>query len=100
MTEPIVTLDFLLTFGKQKIVIEYDGFNEHFIDRNEVNETNYECYLRASDVYRQKVLEGYGYKFLRLNKFNLGKEPVKELDSLLASVVKKKIIRQGRLTPS
>jgi very-short-patch-repair endonuclease len=99
-SHPRYKVDFLLTFGKQKIVIEYDGFNEHFIDRNEVNETNYDCYLRASDVYRQKVLEGYGYKFLRLNKFNLGKEPVKELDGLLANVVKKKIIRQGQLIPS
>lgn len=99
-SHPKYKVDFLLTFGNQKIVIEYDGFNEHFIDRNEVNETNYNCYLRASDVYRQKVLEGYGYKFLRLNKFNLGKEPVKELDGLLANVVKKKIIRQGQLIPS
>jgi hypothetical protein len=99
-SHPRYKVDFLLTFGNQKIVIEYDGFNEHFIDRNEVNETNYDCYLRASDVYRQKVLEGYGYKFLRLNKFNLGKEPVKELDGLLANVVKKKIIRQGQLIPS
>lgn len=97
---PNYKVDFLLTFGKQKIVIEYDGFNEHFIDRDEVNETNHESYLKAADVYRQKVLEGYGYKFLRLNKFNLGKEPIKELDGLLANVVKKKIIRQGQLIPS
>jgi hypothetical protein len=46
------------------------------------------------------VREGYGYKFLRLNKFNLGKEPVKALDGLLANAVKKKNIRQGQLIPS
>ncbi len=97
---PKYKVDFLLTFGKHKIIIEYDGFNEHFIKRDEVNETNYDSYLKAADVYRQKVLEGYGYKFLRLNKFNLGKEPVKELDGLLANVVKKKNIRRGQLTPS
>lgn len=99
-SHPSYKVDFLLTFGKQKIVIEYDGFKEHFVDRTEVNETNYESYLNASDVYRQKVLEGYGYKFLRLNKFNLGKEPVKELDDLLVNIVKKKTIRQGQLIPS
>jgi len=26
-------------------------------------------------VYRQKVLESYGYKFLRINRFNLGEKP-------------------------
>jgi very-short-patch-repair endonuclease len=99
-SHPKYKVDFLLTFGKHKIVIEYDGFNEHFINRDEVNETNYDSYLKAADVYRQKVLEGYGYKFLRLNKFNLGKEPVKALDGLLANAVKKKNIRQGQLIPS
>lgn len=99
-SHPMYKVDFLLTFGKQKIVIEYDGFNEHFINLDEVNESNYESYLKADDVYRQKVLEGYGYKFLRLNKFNLGKEPVKQLDGLLANVVKKKNIRKGLLTVS
>ena len=99
-SHPSYKVDFLLTFGKQKIVIEYDGFKEHFIDRDEVNETNYENYLNASDIYRQKVLEGYGYKFLRLNKFNLGKEPVKELDGLLANIVKKKTRQQGQLIHS
>lgn len=99
-SHPKYKVDFLLTFGKQKIVIEYDGFNEHFLDRSEVNETNYDSYLKPSDVYRQKVLEGYGYKFLRLNKFNLGKEPVDQLNGLLTNVVKKKSIRQGQLIPS
>lgn len=99
-SHPKYKVDFLLTFGNQKIIIEYDGFEWHFTDRDEVNETNYESYLKPADEYRRRVLEGYGYKFLRLNKFNLGKEPIKELDGLLADVVKKKIIRQGQLIPS
>lgn len=99
-SHPMYKVDFLLTFGKQKIVIEYDGFNEHFINRDEVNESNHGSYLKADDVYRQKVLEGYGYKFLRLNKFNLGKEPIKQFDGLLANVVKKKNIRKGLLMAS
>ena len=99
-SHPMYKVDFLMTFGKQKVVIEYDGFNEHFIDRDEVNDSNYDSYLKADDVYRQKVLEGYGYKFLRLNKFNLGKDPIKQLDGLLANVVKKKNIRKELLTVS
>ena len=99
-SHPMYKVDFLLTFGKQKIVIEYDGFTEHFTDLDEVNESNYDSYLKADDVYRQKVLEGYGYKFLRLNKFNLGKEPIKQLDGLIANVVKKKTTRKGLLTVS
>lgn len=97
-SHPNYKVDFLLTFGNKKIIIEYDGFKEHFIDRNDVNVSNHESYLKEEDVYRQKVLEGYGYKFLRLNKFNLGKEPVKELDGLLADVVKKKSIHKELLT--
>ena len=31
----------------------------------------------------QKVLEGYGYHFLRINQFNLGRDPVRALDERL-----------------
>ena len=99
-SHPKYKVDFLLTFGKQKIVIEYDGFSEHFIDHDEVDESNYQSYLKADDVYRQKVLEGYGYKFLRLNKFNLGREPIKQFDGLLADIVKKKNTLREQLTRS
>ncbi|CAH9018634.1 AAA domain-containing protein [Candidatus Nitrosacidococcus sp. I8] len=81
---PKYTVDFLLTLGKQKLVIEYDGFKEHFIHREEVNKVNYGSYLKEADIYRQKILEGYGYRFLRLNKFNLGsKNPIEKLNHLL-----------------
>ncbi len=87
---PDYKVDFLMTFGKEKYVIEYDGFKEHFIDTDGINEQNHMSYLKPEDVYRQKVLEGYGYKFIRLNKFNLKKDPVNELDAILANSVKKK----------
>jgi very-short-patch-repair endonuclease len=100
-SHPNYKVDFLLTFGKQKIVIEYDGFEHfHFKSKEGVNKDNFMSYLTEADVYRQKVLEGYGYKFLRLNKFNLGREPIKELDGLLADVVKKKNIQLAQLIPS
>jgi len=87
---PDYKVDFLLIFENQKIVIEYDGFKEHFINRDEVNEINYSYYMKDDDVYRQKILEGYGYKFLRINKFNLGEEPVEILSGRLENIVKKK----------
>jgi very-short-patch-repair endonuclease len=87
---PNYKVDFLLIFNGSKIVIEYDGFKEHFVDRTEVNESNYKYYMKADDVYRQKVLEGYGYKFLRINRFNIGKNPVEKLDERLQDLIKKK----------
>jgi very-short-patch-repair endonuclease len=88
---PNYKVDFLLKFDKLKIVIEYDGFKEHFIDREEVNESNYKYYMKDDDIYRQKVLEGYGYKFLRINRFNIGDNPVETLDNRLQNLLKKNL---------
>jgi len=87
---PNYKVDFLLTFNGQKVVIEYDGFKEHFLDGENINSQNFMSYLKPDDIYRQKVLEGYGYKFLRLNKFNLTKDPVSAINELLEQTVKKK----------
>ncbi|MCG2693232.1 AAA domain-containing protein [Candidatus Parcubacteria bacterium] len=89
-THPAYRTDFLLIFGDDKIVIEYDGFKYHFVNREEVNRSNYEYYMKAEDVYRRKVLEGYGYKFLRINRFNIGKDPIETLNERLENLVKKK----------
>ena len=43
--------------------------------------------MTASDVERQKVLESYGYKFLRLNRFNIGENPVATLSQRLEKLV-------------
>jgi very-short-patch-repair endonuclease len=88
-------VDFLLVYTdaerkQHKIIIEYDGFEFHFQNPAEVNQFNYGEYHTEQDVYRQKVLESYGYNFLRINRFNVGKEPVETLDRRLASLVKKK----------
>jgi ssDNA-binding Zn-finger/Zn-ribbon topoisomerase 1 len=44
--------------------------------------------MSDGDVYRQKVLESYGYKFLRINKFNSGTNPVETLDKRLKEFTK------------
>jgi superfamily I DNA and/or RNA helicase len=92
-THPMYKVDFLLAYKdsddkERKIVIEYDGFEEHFKNRDQVDEYNYEHYMSDGDVYRQKVLESYGYKFLRINKFNSGSNPVETLDKRLKDFTK------------
>jgi len=82
---PNYKVDFLILYTDEsnrthKIIIEYDGFREHFKNASGVNAINYDKYLSEGDIYRQKVLESYGYKFLRINKFNAGKAPVETLD--------------------
>jgi len=90
---PGYKVDFLLVYTDEqhkehKIIIEYDGFLEHFQDIDEVNEFNYENYYSPDDVHRQKVLEGYGYKFLRINKFNSGQKPIDTLDERISSLLR------------
>jgi len=88
---PSYKCDFLLTFssikGTVQIIIEYDGFEYHFEKGRQVNVGNHERYLNAGDVERQLTLESYGYKFLRVNRFNLGKDPVETLSNRLADLV-------------
>ena len=84
---PAYRVDFLVKVksgrGVVSIIVEYDGFKEHFTDLERVDAHNFEDYYRPDDVERQKILEGYGYRFLRVNRFNLGKDPVKTLDARL-----------------
>lgn len=92
-SHPNYVCDFLLLFTDKnkeihKIVIEYDGFEEHFVNKENVNMFNYQQYYSEEDVFREKVLEGYGYKFLRINRFNSGKNPIATLDERLKNLVK------------
>lgn len=94
-THPAYVVDFLLMYteptGKQhKIAIEYDGFEFHFQDHSRVNDLTYDQYYTEQHVYREKVLESYGYNFLRINRFNLGKDPAETLHKRLEGIVKKK----------
>jgi hypothetical protein len=89
---PLYRVDFLLIFRKagnddRKVILEYDGFLEHFDDLPGINETNYADYYSEEHVYRQKVLESYGYSFLRLNRFNVGKNPVETLNQRLMELL-------------
>ena len=101
---PKYKVDFLLIykdeFNKEnKIVIEYDGFKEHFTEIEDINEYNYQSYYNEDDIYREKILESYWYKFIRINRFNVGKDPIKTLNWRIEETIKdwaneNKIIRQ------
>ena len=87
---PAWRVDFLVTVqtnkGAVQIVIEYDGF-QHFMKGKQVHVGNHERYLVEADVERQLTLESYGYRFLRINRFNLGKDPVQTLSDRLSRLL-------------
>ena len=83
--------DFLLTYfgdgGEVRIIIEYDGFAEHFVNREKVTFHNWEQFYRPEDIEREFVIESYGYKFLRINRFNLGSDSIQILSDRLVQLV-------------
>jgi len=90
---PEYKVDFLLIYSDEsntvhKIIIEYDGFHEHFKNIGGINELNYWRYYSDVDIYREKVIESYGYKFLRINRFNVSANPVETLSKRITSLVK------------
>ena len=99
---PAYVVDFLISYKMsdtniKQIVLEYDGFKEHFSDLSLVNEFNYEDYYNEDDIYRQKVLEGYGYSFIRINRFNVGKDPVQTLDTRIENLIKESPVKSNVL---
>ena len=84
---PAYKVDFLIRLSTEEsvhqAVIEYDGFEFHFEDRDRVHAGNWQFYLSANDVERECVLESFGYKMLRINRFNVGRDPVETLDRRL-----------------
>src|ERR1035441_1755666 len=87
---PDYRVDFLIRIrdGGQhhQMVLEYDGFEFHFekgIPSGMINSSTWRSYLTAEDVEREKVLESFGVQMIRLNRFNLGKDPVATIDSLM-----------------
>jgi hypothetical protein len=72
--------DFLVMLNDKKVIIEYDGFKEHFKDRDEINLENYFDHYNDQDIERQRTIESYGYPFIRLNKFHMRNNPVQHLN--------------------
>ncbi len=75
---PKYRVDFLMTFSKggkeQALILEYDGVEYHTKNPDIVTKHNFSQEYLDYDVCRQIEFESYGYRFLRLNKFNLRPE--------------------------
>ena len=75
---PKYRVDFLMTFSKggkeQALILEYDGVEYHTKNPDIVTKHNFSQEYLDYDISRQIELESYGYRFLRLNKFNLRPE--------------------------
>jgi len=93
---PKYRTDFLLTYahgGKEAtLILEYDGLEFHFTNPQEVNNLNFSQSYLDYDTVRQLELESYGYRFLRINKFNLrpqtqGQTEVDVLNCLLEKTI-------------
>lgn len=91
---PKFRADLLLTYSKggkeQSLIIEYDGVEFHFNNPDIVTRYNYSQEYLEYDKSRQLELESYGYKFLRINKFNLrpekeGETKINVLNKLVSS---------------
>ena len=67
-----------MTFSKggkeQTLILEYDGVEYHTKNPDIVTKHNFTQEYLDYDISRQIELESYGYRFLRLNKFNLRPE--------------------------
>lgn len=72
---PKYRADFLMTYAKggkeETLILEYDGLEYHFQNPRDVNNLNFSQSYLDYDTQRQMELESYGYRFLRINKFNL-----------------------------
>lgn len=83
-------VDFLVRISddhrQYQLVIEYDGFEFHFeqgVPSGLINESTWRTYLTPDDLEREKVLESFGVPMIRLNRFNLGKDPVATIDRMI-----------------
>jgi len=92
---PKFVTDFLIIFkDKNKTkhaVVEYDGFKDHFEQLDDIDNLNFDQYYTEEHYEREKILESYGFTFIRLNKFNTADDPVKYFDNKLKEVFVKKL---------
>lgn len=69
-------------------VLEYDDFEENAAQNGNSDHSSLSpTYYRTQDIEQQFILESYGYTFIRLNRFNLGEDPVQALSERLFALV-------------
>lgn len=96
---PSYKADLLMRFRQgarmYQFIVEYDGFEQLFDAAGAGMAVNGARYLTAADVERECILESYGYKMLRLNRFTVGTDPVTVLDQRLRQVVQEFVEQDG-----
>jgi hypothetical protein len=99
-SHPKYKTDFMLSARindiNHNIVIEYDGFDYHFKKESLIDEFNFEDFYTEEHMERQRALEAYGYKFIRLNRFNCSDDPINFLSKALFEATDKKNINKIR----
>jgi hypothetical protein len=87
--------DFLFIYNGEErtrmIILEYDGYENHFEDSEFINKFNYDRFYVEGDVERRKAIESYGYPFIRMNKFLLRDDPITFLNEQIEIHCKKKL---------
>jgi len=90
-TYPEYKVDFFVNIstpaGSNNVIVEYDGFEYHFHTWDEVTSYNWKEYLTEEDIERELILESFGYKMIRLNKFNIAHKPIETLNNKLLELV-------------
>ena len=89
---PAYRVDILLSLsiGDQQryIVIEYDDFEGAFGRTGKHgSKPPRGTYLSRQDIERERILESFGLKILRINRFVLGADPVSQLDQMLDHLI-------------
>ena len=90
-THPAYRCDFLLRYspesGPINVIIEYDGFAEHFVERQKIHNGNWDRYYRPEDVERQMIIESYGPDSPSKQRLNSRHEPVAILSKRLYTLI-------------
>jgi len=82
--------DFFIVYTNEKwketkIIFEYDDLNSDIVNWDS------DLYVSENDIYMEKVLESYWYKFIRLNEFNLWKDKIDTLNQKMRMLIWEKV---------
>ena len=82
--------DFFIVYTNEKwketkIIFEYDDLN------SDIANWDSDLYVSENDIYMEKVLESYWYKFIRLNEFNLWSDKIDTLNKKMKMLIWEKV---------
>ena len=86
--------DFFIVYTNEKwketkIIFEYDDLN------SDIEIWDSDLYVSENDIYMEKVLESYWYKFIRLNEFSLWNDKVDVLNQKMKMLIWEKVEKKS-----